>query len=117
MQAHVSFKRMRTLAHVGICYRQSNVMSTKAAPHHVVHIQDSGTTWVQRGSRENWVTVAASSDGSRLVAIKENYGMRGEGGIYVSVCQCPRGHNAGVARGQAARLPGGRVLCCRVLTL
>jgi hypothetical protein len=72
-------------------------MSTKAAPHHIVLIQDSGTTWVQRGSRENWVTVAASSDGSRLVAIKENYGMRGEGGIYVSVCQRPMHHDAGVA--------------------
>lgn len=65
--------------------RPLHLAETHARLHRpLVAIQDSGTTWQQRGDEENWVSVASSHDGSRLVALKENYGQRREGGIYLS---------------------------------
>ena len=39
---------------------------------------DSGVTWVQQGTPMNWVAVASSSDGTKLV------GLVGAGYIYTS---------------------------------
>lgn len=66
--------------HSGERRRDAHYCCTHAPP----APQDSGATWQQRGDEENWVSVASSHDGSRLVALKENYGYRREGGIYLS---------------------------------
>eukprot|EP00775_Hariotina_reticulata_P005559 gene5559-5796_t len=55
-------------------------------PGYIYTSANNGDTWTQRATYENWVTVASSRYGDKLVAIKENYnrGGDGEGGIYLS---------------------------------
>jgi hypothetical protein len=45
---------------------------------------DSGATWTQKGTKQNWMSVASSSDGTKLVAVDASLFVDQGGYIYTS---------------------------------